>query len=137
MAFKSTARKPANSYSQVQATTAGPGRRVVMMYDGILKNLRAGKALMADKRPENIETIHNHLQLAERLILELQLALDHDNGGQLATTLDGLYSFWISHISDANMHKDPEMLREIISMVKDLRDAWNEAARKARQQGIT
>ena len=81
MAFKSTIRKPANSYSQVQATTAGPGRRVVMMYDGILKNLRSAKTLMTDMKPENIEKVHNHLQLAERLILELQLALDHDNGG--------------------------------------------------------
>ncbi len=136
MALRSTARKPANSYTQVQVNTAGPGRRVVMMYDGILKNLRRAKVLLQDLNPEAIEEVHNSLQMAEKLILELQLALDHDAGEEIASTLDGLYSFWISHISEANMNKDPKMVGEVINMVKELRDAWDQAVKDARKQGI-
>ena len=136
MAYKTMKKKPGFSYTQVQLNTAGPGNRVVMMYDGILKNLRMAKEKMKMNDPAEIEATHNHLQLAERLILELKLALDHDKGGEIATNLDSLYTFWIDHISQANMNKDQSRIVEVISMVKSLRDAWDQAAKEALKMGI-
>ena len=136
MALGSRAKKPLQNYSQVQVTTAGPGKRVVLMYDGILKNLRIAEEGMHELSPAGIENVHNALQLAQKIILELQLALDHDNGGEIAKTLDGLYAFWLEHLSEANIKKDPASVQTIYTMVKDLRDAWDQAVRDARKQGI-
>ena len=136
MALRSANRKPLQNYSQVQVNTAGPGKRVVMMYDGILKNLRLAKNHMQALTPDNIEQAHNAIQLSQKLILELQLALDHDNGGEISSTLDGLYAFWLDHLSSANIEKDTKKIDQVISMAKELRDTWDEAVKEARKQGI-
>ena len=131
-----SSRKPLDTYSRVQVGTAGPGKRVVMMYDGILKNLRQARALMSKLTPENIEVIHNSLQLSQKIILELQLALDHENGGEIAPRLDGLYSFWLEQLSEANLKKDASYVKNVMDMAKELRDAWEQAAKDAKRQGI-
>lgn len=136
MALRSSGRKPVHSYSQVQVNTADPGKRVVMMYDGILKNLRIAKANLDDVNAENIQIIHNALQLTQKLILELQLALDHENGGELAATLEGLYAFWLEQLSDINLKKEPGTIDDIITMVRELRNTWQQAVTDARKQGI-
>jgi len=125
--------KVLSAYRKVQAQTAGPGQKIVMVYDGIIKNIKNAIADLQDLKPENMERIHNCIQLAERLVLELRLALDKEKGGDVAKTLDGLYDFWIRHLSDANVKKDPKMLDEVLVMVQDLRDTWAKAAEEHRK----
>lgn len=124
--------KAISNYQKVQAKTASPGQRVVMVYEGITKNLRSAMNAFSSEDPAKFETIHNSLVLAEKLILELKIALDMENGGEIATSLESLYDFWISQISTANAKKDPAPIREIFPMVKDLTDSWRQAARKAK-----
>ncbi len=125
--------KVLSAYRKVQAQTAGPGQRVVMVYDGIIKNLKTAIAELQDLKPENIEKIHNCIQLSERLVLELRLALDKEKGGDLAKTLDGLYDFWIRHLSEANVKKDVKKLEEVLVMAQDLRETWAKAADEHRK----
>lgn len=124
------------SYKKTQATTAGPGQRLVMVYDGIIKNMKQAQLLMRDMSPENIELINKKLQLAQRLILELRLALDKNVGGELAEKLEGLYFFWTEQISQANIKKDPDMLTDTIAMASELRDSWEQADRETRRTGM-
>ena len=131
-----THRRSANAYTQAQVNTAGPGQRVVMMYEGILKNLRIGLNGLDNNAPGDLEKVHNALQLAERLILELRLALDKENGGEVAANLDDLYDFWSRHVSTANAKKDRQMVADVIGMVQTMRDTWEEAVQSARQQGV-
>lgn len=124
--------KAISNYQKVQAKTASPGQRVVMVYEGITKNLRTAMNAFSSDEPSKFETIHNSLSLAEKLIMELKIALDMDNGGEIAKSLESLYDFWILQISEANAKKDPQGLRDIFPMVKDLTDSWRQAARKAK-----
>lgn len=124
-------------YLQVQAQTAGPGQRVVMMYGGIIKSLhQALAAFEADSdSPESLETINNRLTFAQQLVLELQLALDMADGAEVAAHLDPLYDFWRRHLSQANAEKSPAKVKEVLEMVADLKSAWEEAAREAIKLG--
>lgn len=125
--------KVLSAYRKVQAQTAGPGQRVVMVYDGIIKNLKGAIEGLGDLKTDNIEKIHNHIQLAERLVLELRLALDKEKGGELSKTLDNLYDFWIRQLSDGNVKKDPKLLEPVLKMAQELRDGWAKAAEEFRK----
>lgn len=135
--MKSTFKKPGFGYTEVQASTSSPGKRVVMMYDGILKNLRIAIDKLTDAEPEDFEEIHNALALAERLITELRLALDHKLGGEISQNLEGLYEFWVFYISEANINKDVEKIQSVYEQVSALREAWDEAAKEAIKMGIS
>lgn len=125
------ARSIAN-YQKVQAKTATPGQRVVMVYEGIVKNLRLALDAFGDDSPTRMETIHNAIQLSEKLIVELKLALDKENGGEIAESLESLYDFWLEHLSQGNVNKEPKYIREVFTMVKDLTESWRQAVRKAK-----
>lgn len=131
------ARNIANNYRKAQLNTASPGQRVVLMYEGLLKELKKAEHCIKNinKDIQNIEASHNSIALSEQIILELKLALDIDNGGELAKNLDNLYEFWIVQLSEANTKKSSEILSPIIDMVEELKNTWREAAKKARQLG--
>ena len=132
------ARNIAQNYRKAQLNTASPGQRVVLMYEGLHKELMKTKNLIVNlnKDVANIEKAHNSITLSEQIILELKLALDLDNGGELAQNLDNLYEFWIVQLSEINMKKDVKALNPILEMVEELKNTWREAAKKARQLGV-
>ena len=131
------ARNIANSYRKAQINTASPGQRVVMMYEGLVRELKKSRnhMLKIDSSVQSIEECHNSLDLCQKIILELQLALDMENGGEIAENLNNLYDFWILELSTANSTKDGGKISPVIQMAEELKDTWKEAAKKARQVG--
>jgi len=129
------ARNVAASYQRVQATTASPGQRVVLVYKAIVKNIETAIAEMDNvKDPGRFERINNSIIQAEQLIAELQFALDKEKGGEIATNLDNLYSFWRRYLLKANIEKSKEKLEQILGMVKELTDAWVVAEKNVRKE---
>jgi flagellar protein FliS len=132
------ARNNAQSYRKAQINTASPGQRVVMMYEGLLKELKKARhsILKIKEDIEQIEIANNSIALSQQIILELKLALDKEKGGEIASSLEELYTFWIEQLSEANIKKDGKMLTPVIEMVTELRDTWKQATAKARQIGV-
>jgi flagellar secretion chaperone FliS len=130
------ARNIAQSYRSAQINTASPGQRVVLMYEGLVRELKKSKeALAGSKTAKEIENAHNALSLSQKIILELRLALDLENGGEIAENLKDLYDFWTAQLSNANTEKNPDLVTPVISMAEELRDTWKEATAKVRQIG--
>ena len=125
-------KKIVGNYQKVQINTASPGQRVVMVYDTIRKNLESAMEAFKDDSPDKFAKINNGIQMAEKLILELQLALDKEKGGEIAENLNSLYSFWTRHLSDANIMKNRDMLANVHKMVVELMDGWVQAEKKTR-----
>jgi flagellar protein FliS len=125
-------KKMLGTYQKVQAGTASPGQRVLMVYNGISKNLQLALDNFQSADPDRFMRISTALTLAQRLILELQLALDMDKGGDIAKNLKSLYMFWRQHLSDGNVKKDSKKVREVLQMVKELTESWIVAERKTR-----
>jgi flagellar protein FliS len=133
------ARNIAASYQKVQASTASPGQRVVIVYKALLKNLENASA-DCDKKDdfERFERINIAIQSSLQMIRELQIALDRKNGGEIAENLDNLYSFWRRHLHKANIAKDKQAIDDVAKMVKEMLDAWIVAERNVRNgQGQT
>ncbi|HEV2693990.1 MAG TPA: flagellar export chaperone FliS [Verrucomicrobiae bacterium] len=119
------AANPFKSYRQVATQTAPPGQLVLMLFDGALKSLDC--ALIGFESPDFAErnlTVHNNLTKALDIIRELNGSLDLAAGGQLAETLRNLYQYFDQRLTESNVKKTPLGVREVIPMLKELRDAW-------------
>ena len=129
------ARNPMANYQKVQATTATPGQRVILVYKGISSNIKqAINHILASKDdPSKLVEANNAILLAQQLIQELQMALDKENGGEIAKNLEELYIFWYDHLADGNIKKDTKMLRDVLNMVKEMTESWVAAEKDVRK----
>jgi len=127
-------KKMVNSYQTVQRNTASPGQRVIMVYSAIVKNLNQASEAFTEQSPQRFEKINSSIQLVDKLILELQLALDKEHGGEIAKNLDALYSFWREHLSSANAEKDAAKIQDVLKMAQELTESWIEAEKQIRKQ---
>ncbi|GBE25554.1 flagellar protein FliS [bacterium BMS3Bbin02] len=112
-----------NAYRVQAVESASPAQLVLMLYDGALGAIAAStRALTADQR--DLATAHRELTRAQDIILELQLSLDHDRGGEIASSLEGIYGFCIDRLTQANVKKDMHPLADVTRFITELRDAW-------------
>lgn len=117
-----------NPYQTEAVTTAGPAQLVLMLFDRVLVAVaRATHPSAGDGSPAAIQLVNHELQRAQDILRELQLALDREQGGQIAANLDALYDFCIDRLVTANITKDLSGLEPVTRTVQELRDAWDEA----------
>jgi len=121
----------AGSYRRIAANTASPGRLIAMLYDGALRFLE--RALMAFESRDPLEFnqgVHNNVRRAQAIIHELNICLNMEAGGELATVLRRLYLYFDMRLNESNRFKRPEGIREVIQRLTVLRDAWSEMLRQ-------
>jgi len=118
----------AQTYRANAVLTASPGQLVLMLYDGVLKNLAITRDAFARPAtdPRRIETINHQLLKAQMIIAELQGGLNLEAGGEFAATLHRLYDYHNRRLLEANLRKEVEPVIEVERLVRDLRDAWAE-----------
>jgi flagellar secretion chaperone FliS len=108
--------------------TAPPEQLVVMLYDGCLRFLRRAEAAAeAGDRPRLTDGVSR----ATAIIMELNATLDMERGGEIAGNLRSLYFFLHRHLIDASREGSGAKVRQAITLVADLREAFAEAAKKA------
>ena len=120
-----------NQYQQTAVNTATPIELVIMVYDECLRSLELAEQAFRIETPERIEQIGFHLRHAQDSITELSVALDMEQGGDIAGNLRRLYDFMIHHLSQAGLHQELQAVQEVKVMMTDLREAWSEIARQA------
>jgi flagellar protein FliS len=123
---------PWQSYRRVALETAPPGQLVLMLFDGIIRFLEQARQGFAHEDPlEFNRTIHNNITRAQAILQELNTSLNLEAGGEFAATMRGLYNYMDRRLQESNVNKTPEGIREVISRVTVLRDAWHEMLRNA------
>lgn len=111
-----------NAYRAQAVETAGPVQLVMMLYDGALGAIAtAERGLGAEKA---LETAHRELTRAQDIVTELMLALDHDQGGDIAAGLAIIYDYCLDRLTRANLAKDPALLADVTKSLSSLREAW-------------
>jgi flagellar secretion chaperone FliS len=121
MAYTAT---PQAAYRKGEVLSATPAQLVVLLYDGARRFLR--KAALA-MRAGQVETAHQWLRSAERVIAHLDGTLDYDQG-DLPQRLHSLYQFHLAHLAIARRSQDPGKIEEVSELLGELRDAWAEIA---------
>jgi len=128
-----TTAAPLRSYQTIATQTAPPGQLVLMLYEGAIRFLERALTGFQHKDPLEFNlTINNNVLRAQEILSELNNSLDLDQGGDLATTLRGLYGYMNRQLNLSNRRKSPEGIHDTIKRLSVLRDAWSEMLR---QQG--
>ena len=114
-----------NAYKNTTITTQGKGRLIVLLYEGAIKFMnQAIKELEAG----NFAAKGHYINRAQDIINELNMVLDRDAGGEIAENLCKLYCFMNNRLSQANVKRDPQMIREVISIMEELNQGWKTIA---------
>lgn len=112
----------AAAYQDNKVLTATPAELTLMLYDGVIKFCNI--AVMAIEK-NDISKAHLNIIKAENIILELKATLDFNY--PISNELDVLYEYIYKRLTDANLIKETEILEEVLSFVRELRDTWKEA----------
>jgi flagellar secretion chaperone FliS len=112
------------SYRESAILTAPPEQLVVMLYDGCHRFLLQATSAMRDG---NVAEAGERLGRATAIIDELQCTLDL-SAGEVAERLAGIYVFSRRHLAEGLCERDPEKLTQVDRLLRELREAWAQAA---------
>jgi flagellar protein FliS len=114
------------TYGDVMVETgvsgADPRHLVQMLLDGLVDSLNAAEGHM---RRSAISEKSSQITRAMRIVLGLHSALDYGKGGEIARNLDELYRYVNRRLLHANARNDIEALREVRSLMSEIREAWS------------
>lgn len=114
-----------DQYKKTAVETVAPGKLLLMLYDGAIKNLENAKKAISYK---DIGRAHKEIIKAQDIIVELMSTLDmrYDIAGHLYS----LYDYLHRRLVEANVKKDIDILNEVQGFMKELQDAWQQAVKK-------
>jgi flagellar secretion chaperone FliS len=110
-------------YQKNAVNGASPLQLVIMLYDGALKYLDAGRAAMAQGERDKQ---NSNLQKAQKIVMELMACLDMKGGGEIAKNLLSLYSYVLNELVMANLNDDPDAIDRSKVVLTNLRESWRQ-----------
>lgn len=120
---------PYQQYKETQFQTASREKLILMLYDGAIRNLHQAQRSLKEG---NFEGTNNNLTKAQDIINELMVSLNLDVG-EIAHNLYQLYDYMRRRLIMANTQKKEEPIKEVLGMLKELRDVWKEAMLKVQK----
>ena len=109
------------TYQDTAVTTQSRGRLIVLLYDGAIKFM---KLAVKELEANNYEAKGRYINKAQDIINELNAVLDMDAGGAIASNLRKLYVFMNKRLCEANIKRDPQMIREVIALMEEMNQSW-------------
>ena len=119
----------AEAYKKQQVMTATPEALTLMLYNGCLKFIKEGVEQLAEK---NYEASNTSFQKAQNIISEFRITLNMDY--EISHQLLPLYNYAYDRLVEGNMKSDPALIQEATDIMTELRDAWAQAMKKAREE---
>lgn len=111
-----------SAYSQNNISIESSEKLIKMLYEGILRFASLAKRSIEEG---NIEKKTYWINRTSAIYSELINSLNYD-GGQIAHYLSGLYVHQIKLLAEANIYNDTSKLDEVLSVTKELLQAWRD-----------
>lgn len=115
-----------NQYLKSKIMTASKPELTLMLYDGAIKF--ANMAVMAIEK-KDIPGAHNAIRRVQAIVEEFVYTLDHKY--PVAKDFENVYVYILQRLHDANLKKDVEILEEVLTHLRTMRDTWKEAMKLA------
>jgi len=109
------------TYQDTAVATQSRGRLIVLLYEGAIKFM---KLAVKELEANNYEAKGRYINKAQDIINELNAVLDLDAGGAIASNLRKLYTFMNRRLCEANIKRDPQMIREVIALMEEMNQSW-------------
>lgn len=117
-------------YNNSKILTASPAELTLMLYEGAIKFCNI--AILAVEQ-KDVEKAHIHIQKTERIIDYFRQTLDMKY--PVAEDFERVYSYLSERLIEANVKKDKEILEEVNTHLRTMRDTWKEVMRINRERG--
>jgi flagellar secretion chaperone FliS len=113
-----------NIYKNNSVNYASKEQLLLMLVEGAVKFAKIGRQAIVDK---DVKKSHENIVKAQNIYYELMTTLDVNAGGDWAKSLMSIYEFIVERLVQANMKKDTMIMNEVIPLMEEVRDTWNEA----------
>ena len=128
---------PIAAYKQIDLESeirgADPHRLIILLFDGAESAMHQALACI---EANDIPGRSNALMKAIDIILSgLSASLNVEEGGELAQNLKALYEYMVSRLIHANVHQDPNAIREVQKLLGEISGAWREMGENLRKGG--
>jgi len=122
----------ANAYRENSVIGMSREDTVPLMYEHLLVGLKRASKQIQEKDYEGKAA---SVEKASAIIYELLASLNFDEGGEVASRLASLYTYFLQELTEASRKLEAKRLDPLIEMVTSLHEAWVEAAEKIKSQG--
>lgn len=109
------------AYANSKVMTASPAELTLMLYEGAIKFCNIAISAIEEG---SIEKAHINIIKTQHIIEEFQATLDHKY--PVAQDFDKVYDYLLWRLREANLHKDVEILEEVLKHLRTMRDTWKE-----------
>lgn len=113
-----------NSYKTNSINYASKDQLLLMLVDGAVKYAKIGRKAIEDK---DVKKSHENIVRTQDIFYELMATLDISKAPDWGQNLMNVYRFIIDKLIQANMKKDTNIMDEVIPIIENVRDTWNEA----------
>ena len=108
-------------YQEVTLNTIAPERLIVMLYEGIFRNLERARRAIEDG---DISARTVSINKAQAIIAELKNSLDHDCGATFTRDLDALYNFVYNENVELMLDKDTVHIDNVKRVLEPIYRSW-------------
>jgi flagellar protein FliS len=115
-------------YIEQMVLTASPAKLIELLLQKAISVIDEAKNYIDEKDYNNANA---KIVRAQDIVMELNLALDIEKGGEIAKNLRALYNYMYRTLVEANIKKDKKMLDDVKSLLEDLLSTWREAMKLA------
>lgn len=122
-----------NPYAQYQNNkimTASPAELTLMLYEGAIKFCNISISALDEK---NIPKAHSNIIKVQKIVDYLRETLDMRY--PVAKDFDNIYVYLSRRLVEANIKKDKDILEEVNTHLRSVRDNWKEVMRVAKDGG--
>lgn len=118
---------PYANYANTKIQTATPAQLTLMLYDGVIKFCNL--AINAVEEGQ-IEMANTNIKKVEAIIAEFRATLNFKY--PVAKDFDNVYEYLGRRLLEANLHKDKEILEEVLSHLRVMRETWTEVMKQSK-----
>ena len=117
---------PYAQYEKNKIMTASPAELTLMLYEGAIKFCNI--AIMAIEQKDN-DKAHANIMKTQRILEEFRNTLDRRY--PVWEDFDRVYVYLLKRLFEANVAKDTEILKEVNTHLRSMRDTWKEVMKVA------
>jgi flagellar protein FliS len=110
----------ADRYLVERVGTASPAELTAMLFDSCVGAIKGAVRLMEAGEHQGARP---KLLKAQDIVLHLRTTLNHD-AGELAASLEALYTFVWTQLVQANVQRDSSAATEALKVMEPLQQAW-------------
>ena len=118
------------AYNRNKVLTASQAELTLMLYEGAIKFCNIAIVGIENK---DIEKAHTNIIKTEKIIEEFLRSLDEKY--PVYKEFENVYVYLMRRLREANAYKDKEILEEVLTHLRSMRDTWKDVMNQSRPHG--